>query len=127
RRGPAMPDPTPLPPAEAGHRSEERFRALVEKGSDVIVLVDADYVIRYATPAAETVTGYGPDALIGRACLDFDHPDDAAAKRAALDECVRHPNRAVPLRCRSRHADGSWRAYEGVARNRLADPAVGAV
>ena len=39
-------------------RSEARFRSLVRGSSDVIMIVDADGVIQYASPSTERVLGY---------------------------------------------------------------------
>ncbi|MBW6439982.1 EAL domain-containing protein [Actinoplanes hulinensis] len=39
---------------------EARFRTLIQSASDVILILDADGVIRYATPSAETLFGADP-------------------------------------------------------------------
>src|SRR5438552_12869111 len=62
--------------------SEERFRALIERGSDTITIVDAVGSILYESPSIERVLGYRPEELIGRPVLDYIHPDDDARVRS---------------------------------------------
>jgi PAS domain-containing protein len=40
------------------HRHQERFRALVQNGSDVIVVLDADGDMLYASPMSMKMTGH---------------------------------------------------------------------
>ncbi len=61
---------------ETLHKSERRFRALIEHGSDSIALIDADNNILYLSPAVANVEGYLPEELIGRNGLEHTHPDD---------------------------------------------------
>ena len=51
-------------------------------------------------------------------------PDDAPAFERALADVTRAP---VRLRCRVRHADGSWRQVESVGRDLRHEPAVGGI
>jgi PAS domain S-box-containing protein len=112
---------------EALRQSEERFRALVEKSRDGILLVDDRATIRYAAPALRTVLGYDPAAVVGRPALDFVHPDDVPTVRAQLAECLRRPGEDVPFTFRGIAADGSARIIEMNGVNRLDDPSVRAV
>jgi PAS domain S-box-containing protein len=116
-----------LAAAEALAGSEERFRTLVEKSSDVVTLVDAAGVIRYTTPSAERVTGRPPGEVIGRSAFDLAHPDEVDRLRGQLAQSLAEPDRDHAFQCRYLHADGSWRHVEGVVRNRLADPVIRAV
>jgi PAS domain-containing protein len=45
--------------------SEARFRTLVEKSADSIVIVDQDGVVRFANPAAEALFGRQANELVG--------------------------------------------------------------
>jgi PAS domain S-box-containing protein len=111
--------------AEALQASERRFRALVEHGSDCIVLFGEDNLITYVSPAQLRALGYEAQEMIGKPARDFVHPDDRvqaddAGPNAADDQSV-----AGALRLR--HKDGSWRWHEGTSTNLLHDPAVRAV
>jgi PAS domain S-box-containing protein len=111
--------------AEDGLRqSEERFRALVEKSRDGILLLDERSTIRYATPAVRTVLGRDPSEVLGRLALEFVHPDDLPAARDRLGYSLAHPGEDVPFTFRALAADGSVRVIEMNGVNRLADPSV---
>src|SRR5213079_2481827 len=86
---------------EALRQSEERFRALVEKSRDGILLVDDRSVIRYAAPAVKTILGYDPVDIIGREALAFVHPDDLPAARKRFADCLKRPGEDVPFRFRA--------------------------
>ena len=110
--------------AEAAlRRSEERFRSLIERGSDIITIVDAGGVIRYESPSVVRVLGYGPDALVGQRVTEFIHPDDLPRVRAlALQSAA--DGSASTFECRCRRSDGSWCHIEVVATNLLNHPSV---
>jgi hypothetical protein len=112
---------------EALRRSERRFRALVEKSRDGILLVDERTGIRYAAPALRTILGYDPAEVAGRPALDFVHPDDLSLARAKLADCLRRPGEDVPVTFRAIAADGSVRVIEANGVNRLDDPSVRAL
>ena len=70
---------------ESLRKSERRFRALIEHGSDSIALIDADSRILYLSPAVTNVEGYQPEELLGRLGTEHTHPDDlpVLARRAS--------------------------------------------
>ena len=60
---------------EAARESAKRFRALIEHAFDVVLLLDRDYGVLYASPSVERVLGYAPRELVGRNGLDLIHSD----------------------------------------------------
>ncbi|MGA8890613.1 MAG: PAS domain S-box protein [Anaeromyxobacteraceae bacterium] len=112
---------------EALQASERRFRALIEKSSDMVLLVDGGGRYTFWSPAATEALGWEEGDVLGHEALDLVHPDDRAdvvqGFRAVLDGAgvpVRH-------RARLRHRDGGYRLVEGMGRDLRADPAVAAV
>jgi PAS domain S-box-containing protein len=61
---------------EALRASEEKYRDLVEKVSDVIYTLDAEGRITYVNPAIESLIGYGPLEVVGRPLSGFIAPED---------------------------------------------------
>jgi PAS domain S-box-containing protein len=112
---------------ESLRKSERRFRALIEHGSDSIVMIDTDNHILYVSPAVTAVEGYQPDELLGRPGTDFTHPDDLPVLATAFEKLLAQPGKPISLIWRRRHKDGRWIWLEGVATNLLDDPSVGAI
>ncbi len=112
---------------ETLRKSERRFRALIEHGSDSISMIDADNRILYLSPAVTTVEGYQPEELLGRLGTELTHPDDLPLLGAAVEKLLANPGEPIPVVWRRRHKDGRWIWLEGVATNMLDDPSVGAI
>ena len=111
---------------EALRASEERFRTLIEKATDVVVVLDANGRTSYQSPSLQRITGYEPHEWVDKSLTDFFlHPDDLAPLAAALERVLAQPGAALEdIHARYRHKDGSWRFLEGTVTNMLHDPKV---
>ncbi|GIK39005.1 MAG: hypothetical protein BroJett011_28380 [Chloroflexota bacterium] len=107
--------------------SQQRFRTLIEKSMDVIVLLNATGDIIYQSPSGLRLTGYSAEERIGRSGLDLIHPDDLDHIRRLFAGLIQEPGADVSIQLRSRRKDGSWRWLEVTGANLLADPNVQAV
>ncbi len=107
--------------------SEERFRTLIEKSSDLIVICGWDSTIQFVSPSLESVMGYTPEDVIGQSGFSFIHPDDLAAVQTATINMAGEPSGRRLAEIRVRHKDGSYRVLEAVARNMLQIPSVGGI
>src|SRR5450432_3413568 len=56
--------------------SEQKFRLLAENSEDIISVHAADGTIWYLSPSLTHVLGYEVEEVIGKAVLDYVHPDD---------------------------------------------------
>jgi two-component system cell cycle sensor histidine kinase/response regulator CckA len=102
--------------------SEERFRALVQRSSDIVTIIDAGGIIRYASPSVQSVLGRLPEDLVGQSALRHIHPEDVDAIRNVLRRMTESPApTTVSLGYRCRHADGSWIWIESVGSNDASD------
>jgi two-component system sensor histidine kinase/response regulator len=106
-------------------QSEERFRSLVEQGSDVITIVGADGVIRYDSPPIERVLGYRLDERVGTRAGLYVHPDDIPVVSDALARAS--GGRPASLECRLVRRDGTWCDVEATMTDLRAQPAVGGI
>jgi len=106
-------------------RNEQRFRALIEKGWDVISVVSADGVVRYASPTVTHTLGHAPEDFVGRAALELIHPDDRERVGRLFDELREEPGASRGVEYRIRDKGGAWRWLEGTVTNLLTDAAVG--
>ena len=102
-------------------RSEEYFRSLIEKSSDVILVLDTEARVTYASPSLTRVLGYNPKDVYRLNGLTFVHPDDVAETTKSFERAVRGTNEDVAIEFRGRHADGSWRVLESMSRQ-ITDP-----
>jgi two-component system, cell cycle sensor histidine kinase and response regulator CckA len=107
--------------ARARLDGERYFRFLIENANDVVTVVTPDALMRYASPSLNRVLGYVPEELLGRAILDYIHPDDRDVLREAFGRAFAS-DVTISAEARIRHRDGSWRVLEGSGR-RLADAA----
>lgn len=108
-------------------KSEARFRSVVQHSSDVIMILDADSVIRYVSPSVERIFGYPGDELTGVKLTDTAHPEDAALVAAFLRGVSQNPDVTAPAEWRVKHPDGAFSHAESIGTNLLDDPNVGGV
>jgi PAS domain S-box-containing protein len=105
----------------------DQLGALINFSVDAVVLVSADGVIQWANAATTDVLGYQPPDLVGLHVRDLVEPVDREAWQTLVRRLFDEPH--VPGRgaFRCRHKDGGVRWTEGVARNLLHEPSVGAI
>ncbi|MBL0938595.1 MAG: EAL domain-containing protein [Gemmatimonadaceae bacterium] len=118
----------------AARDNEARFRALVQHSSDVIMIVDPDGTIRYASPSMTSVFGHEASRLTGGSLISLIHEDDVSSATHFLEELARATTRtgamgASPgvLKCEWRlaHANGAWMTVDNVGTNLLREPVIG--
>ena len=112
---------------EALGEREAYFRALIENISDVITVLNVDGTVRFQSSSIERVLGYKVDELVGRNALEFMHPDDASLVIEQIVERTDVPGLAPPIEIRFRHQNGSWRVFEVIGNNMLANPTVSGI
>jgi PAS domain S-box-containing protein len=106
---------------------EERFRALVENGSDVTALVDPDGRFKYVSGPVRRILGRAPEELVGRSAFDFMHAEDAAGMRPKLEAALAQPGQPVTATYRMQHGDGTWRVLESIVVSHRNNPAIRAL
>ena len=75
----AAPSPFVAERRAGADTADMRFRLLAEHSIDLIVAVDADLAIRYASPATATLLGCAPNDLHGHTLAELLAPEDRAA------------------------------------------------
>jgi PAS domain S-box-containing protein len=105
-------------------RSEEHFRALIENASDVILVIEENAVIRYASPSVERTLGYSREQVSGRQIAELIHPDDVSPLQTDIALLLKTSADAPPIGRRWRHRDGSYRMLESTASNLLSTMSV---
>ncbi|HEU4628462.1 MAG TPA: ATP-binding protein [Gemmatimonadaceae bacterium] len=118
------PDPGPSVVVDDPAATAQRFRSLIESSTDAISIVDADGIVRYASPAHTRTLGI--DAAELERCDAFArlHPDDDAQGRDLLAQLLRTPGGMRQAELRFQHRDGTWRTFVVTGRSLVDDPAV---
>jgi two-component system, cell cycle sensor histidine kinase and response regulator CckA len=111
----------------ADETGQARLAALAEYSIDAVVLVDQDGVVQWASPATRDVLGYDVGALVGTRVRDLLSPEDLGEWHARVERVRGTPGVPMFGKYRCRHGDGSWRTVEGIVRNLLDEPRVGAM
>ena len=88
-------------------RREIRYQRLVEEAPEVVMALNLDLEVRYASRAVGRIPGLDPRCVAGNPFSAYLHPDDEAWARdpcMALGRGAKRSSREI----RVRHADGSW-------------------
>jgi diguanylate cyclase (GGDEF)-like protein/PAS domain S-box-containing protein len=102
--------------------SEARFRVLTESSIDLISVTDEAGVLRYQSAALRHLLGFDPADTVGKTVMDLVHRDDVEHVRAAFRRIVESRHLTEPVEFRLRHRNGSWRTFESLGTNCLANP-----
>jgi PAS domain S-box-containing protein len=109
---------------ESVRRSEERFRALVQHGSDVIIVIDLEGALLYVSPSISRALGYDADTLTQLDSAFVAEADLMPARDFLRAVASGKDREAAWMEVRLRHANGSLRWFEVGVTNRLDDPSV---
>jgi diguanylate cyclase (GGDEF)-like protein/PAS domain S-box-containing protein len=103
--------------------SERRFRSLVQRGTDVAMIVDREGAVVYASPSVR-LFGYDADDFVGTSLLSLSHEGDAGDLEDGLEELMREPGSSMVTELRLRDRYGRYRWVELVLTNQFDDAAV---
>jgi PAS domain S-box-containing protein len=110
---------------DAVRESESRFRALIANAGDLIVVINEEGKIVFASPSSIHIMGYTPEQAVGTSFLNWIQPEDIPQVVEAFENRRITPGLAKErVKVRARHADGSWRIMDALGTNLLDDPAV---
>jgi PAS domain S-box-containing protein len=104
-------------------QSEQRFKALVQDGSDMISIVNEEGNYIYTSPTTTAILGISPEEFQNKNVFDFIHPDDASQCMECMQRIMVEKRVIVPP-FRLKDAANNWRWIESVLTNMLDNPAV---
>ncbi|MER7283503.1 EAL domain-containing protein [Dactylosporangium sp. NPDC000244] len=102
---------------------EARFRTLVSGSTDVTIVLDADLVVRWQSPAAARQFGLSDQDALDRPLTDLLHPDDHGPVTEAL-RAVLSGRQHVLVQARLRDGFGRWRDTESTVSDQRTAPEV---
>src|SRR5437588_3883935 len=85
-------------------RSERKFRSLIARSAELVLVVDERGLIQFATPVIGRRLGYDSEGLLGTPLSDLIHPDDRGNGKLS----DHHEEGSDPVHWRLRHQDGTW-------------------
>jgi diguanylate cyclase (GGDEF)-like protein/PAS domain S-box-containing protein len=105
--------------------SEQRFQALVQHSSEVVILVDADARVEYVSESMTRVFGYSEAHLLGRRLTQLMDDEAGIRLREGLAEVAERPYGVLELELPLRHRDGHRCTAQITITNLLDNPSVG--
>ena len=102
-------------------RSERWLSAIVTHSSDIVIVVGADGLLQYASPAFESVLGYPSTEAHGLVAATMLHPEDRSKLEFAMATTGRSGS-ALNEEIRLRRTDGEWLWFEAAITNLTTDP-----
>jgi len=109
---------------EAQALNSARFRSLIDNAWDLIIVVEADFEVAFATPSMQRVLGYPSAELEGVRLTDLVHPDDVRVMRSHVLHIADGVTEAAAFETRLRHRNGVWRTIAWTVTNQLSDASV---
>lgn len=99
--------------------NEIRFRSLIEKGTDIIVVVGNEGHIAYTSPSIEHYFGITDAENLGKNAFDYIHPEDLPRLAETFMEVLNSPGKPTFVQARAQSKDGRHIWVEGIVTNLL--------
>ena len=106
--------------------SEQRFKALVQDGSDLISIVDANFNYIYNSPASKTVFGKTPSSLKGFNFRELIHREDNEKLEEHIAKLQNQKRVQLPS-YRVKGPNDNWRWIETIMTDLKEEPAIGGI
>jgi len=104
-------------------QSEQKFRSLVQEGSDLIGILNIDGFYSFVSENYKKILGYEPCELVGKNAYQFIHPEDFVRVKDQFYQLKEQKQvRISPFRFRNK--DNKYRWVQTIATNLLNDSAV---
>lgn len=108
-------------------KNQDRFRKMIARSGDVFALLSKEGDVEYLSENCKEILGYDADELLGENAFSFVHPDDLDIAREHFADILPEYEKSTALVFRFRVGSGEYRFIEGVARNLVEGPNIGAV
>ncbi len=103
------------------------FQALARRSWDAALVVDEEFLVRYAAPPVAAMLGQSAKELVGLSAWSVMHPDDVDVVRPLVARLVALADHTERHLVRLRDSTGGWRWIEQTLTNCLADPEIGGI
>jgi len=106
------------------HQAENQFRSLVQHASDVLLVIDPDGTIRYASAACRRILGAAPGTLVSLPIGSLVQASDLERVTTELAEAPSPPAPPLVIEAQMRRADGRFIGVEIQASDLTADAGI---
>jgi diguanylate cyclase (GGDEF)-like protein/PAS domain S-box-containing protein len=106
------------------HDSEQRWRALARNSADLVMVLDPDGTVRYASPSATRILGVTPSMLETHSLFDRVHSDDRTALETAFRDATRQAESRFEREARVLRDGGAWVTLQMIGDNLQDDPSI---
>ncbi len=103
--------------------SEQRFKALVQNGADLIAILDKSAVFKYVSPTSKAVLGMAPAVFLKDCWFKFIHSEDLENVQNSFSE-LRTEYRVELSPYRMKSKNGNWRWVTTILTDMTTDPVV---
>ncbi|SEC70050.1 PAS domain S-box-containing protein [Maribacter dokdonensis] len=103
--------------------SENRFKALVQKGNELITILDAFGIFKYVSPTHFTMLGIPVDELEGTSFFDLISPEDVSLIKKGFQHVLHGKQLSLPP-YRVMDSNGNYIWLETVFTNHFLEPSV---
>ena len=111
---------------QALEASEQRFKALVQDGSDLIGIMDTAGNYLYVSPTSKSILGIDADFFIGKNAFDFIHEEDK--ERVIMQFQLLSSKKRIKIApFRFSNLDNKYRWIETIITDMTNDPAVAGI
>jgi PAS domain S-box-containing protein len=111
---------------ETLQQSEAHFRSIIENASDFILILDAEGVVRYASPSSDRALG-DHASLVGRSIFEVIDSSDEPVLKSFLKRPKDTAESQTSIELRTSQAEGPSRILQVFATNLLEDPSVAGI
>ncbi|QED36549.1 PAS domain S-box protein [Antarcticibacterium arcticum] len=111
---------------KALQHSEQRFKALVQDGSELVMILDFKGNLSYASPASQAVMGVNMEVLLKNNFFYLIHEEDIDQVKDAIARLNNQKRIQIPS-YRIKTANNEWRWIETIVTNLCEDPAVNGI
>lgn len=107
-------------------KSEKKFKALVQEGSDMIAIVNEEGYYEFASDSVVNILGTSPHEYVGKSAFDFIHPEDREYVYQEFLQLLESRQVLIsPFRVKNGRNEWCW--IESKATNLLEDPDVAGI
>ncbi|MEJ7779294.1 MAG: PAS domain S-box protein [Daejeonella sp.] len=109
-------------------KNERHYRALIENGADVLIVLNIEGKLIYASPSIFRVLGDTDEEALRLNLFEVLHPDDIKHVELKLTECLAKPG--IPIEgqtARIKNKNGDWVWLEATLTNMLHDPSINGI